>query len=123
MTSKELVAAALEHPYPSPGDLAEAFAKECAVSNIGMSLHDYVSPPRKGSTPDLAKVVPGAFSRCYQQSESDSDAECLEAERTSFLKPARQAARAVRDAKLPLTLANARKAYYGQAPFTKDTVK
>lgn len=123
MTSKELVAAALEHPYPMPGELAEAFAKECAVINCGMSLHDYVTAPREGSTPDLARVIPGAYSRFYQQSESDEQADGLEAERKSFLKPARQAARAVRDLKLPLTLANARKAYFGEAPFTKDTVK
>jgi hypothetical protein len=123
MNSKELVAAALEHPYPTLVDLAEAFAKECAVSNCGMSLHDFVTAPRAGSTPDLAKVIPDAYNRFYQQSETDEQADGLEAERKSFLKPARQAARAVRDLKLPLTLANALKAYYGEAPFTKDTVK
>ena len=122
MNKKELIEAALNHPYATPADLAEAFAKECAVTNMGMTLEMFVDGTREGVVPDLSRVIPGAYSRFYQQSESDEMADGIDAERKSFLKDARKAARAVRDAKLPLTLAGARLAYFGKPPFNKDTV-
>lgn len=122
MDKKQLIEAALNHPYATPADLAEAFAKECAVENMGMKLEHFVDGTREGVTPDLSRVIPGAYSRFYQESETDEMADGIDTERKSFLKDARKAARAVRDARLPLTLANASLAYYGKAPFAKDTV-
>lgn len=117
MTKQELLDSSLAHPYPTPGDLAEAFAKQCAVENMGRRLVDLVEVPRPGSTPDLAEVVPRAYNRFYHEMETDEQANGLNAERKSFLKGARQAARKVRDAGLPLTLANVDLAWNKKAPF------
>lgn len=122
MNKTELIAAALNHPYATAGDLAEAFAKECAVTNMGMKLEFLVDGSREGCTPELTTVIPRAYDRAVGESESDAMADAFNSERKSFLKPARRAAGAVLKAKLPLTLANARLAYYGKAPFAKDTV-
>lgn len=117
MTKQELLQAALSHPHPTPAALAEAFARQCAVENMGQRLIDLVTEPRPGSTPDLADVVPRAYNRFYHEMENDEQADGLNEERKSFLKDARRAARKVRDAGLPLTLANADLAWNEKAPF------
>lgn len=111
MTKHELIEAAFDHPYRTPGDLAVALAKERALVDGGVSLTDVVDDARPGVLPDLGLVIGRAFVRACNEADSDQAADGIEASYRSRLRASRRASVVVRDAGVPLTLRNALRAY------------
>jgi len=110
---KQAIEAALDHVHTDEAVLLKQCTSEHAILNMGQTVEDFATYVYG----DPARFFEACFSSFYQQSESDEMAEGLEDERRSFTKYVKADIKAVKKAKLPLTVRNCRDAYEKKGPF------
>ena len=112
---KQAIEAAYDHVHTDEAVLHKQCISEHGLINMGQCVEDFATYVRD----DPARFFEACFQSFYQQSESDEMADGTLAERDAFKKDVTRDIKAVKRAKLPLTVRNCRAAFLHEGPFAK----